>query len=214
MSPDEIKAVSEIAAGRWDYIPWVILIGTFLVSTIGAFIGSYLQKKGKNHATKEDFNELLLQVRRTTHATEQIKTTLSSRAWLSQQQWVIREQHYENLLKHLTLVKNALEDQESYYLRPGSERDDSIPDRPAFQELSRVTHESYQILRSLIGPASIFLSTAAVHALESMVHSHWAVGENSSCTAEYVSEFLKLTNAAHSAVLTEARNELAQAQLG
>ena len=44
---------------------------------IGGFLKSYLKKKGENFATKEDFEEILNQVKKTTEVTEEIKNELS-----------------------------------------------------------------------------------------------------------------------------------------
>src|SRR5690606_30539741 len=96
----------------------------------------------------------------------------------------------------------------SYYMEPGSEYDRTRSQGEQFKELSRVGYESYQAIRELIGPASVFLSDKAIESLEQLVRDHWGVAEFSVCTAEYVSKALKLVKIAQSAVLAEARNEL------
>ena len=42
-------------------------------AAIGAFVGAYLKKRGENLATKEDFEDLLQQIKAQTKATEEIK---------------------------------------------------------------------------------------------------------------------------------------------
>src|ERR1700722_17952007 len=138
MLPDGASAISEVAAGRWDQVPWILLIGSFVLSMLGALCGSYIKRKGENQATREDFADLLEQLKKTTHATEEIKSTLSSKSWLSQQQWVIRERHYVELLKHITLLRNSLRDQGSYFREPGSEHQEkTISALPHFKQLSQ-----------------------------------------------------------------------------
>lgn len=97
-------------------------------------------------------------------------------------------------------------------MEPDSEHDEARSQGEYFQELARVGHESYQAIRELIGPASVFLSSKAIDSLEQLVRDHWSVAEFSACTAHYVSEALELVKAAQLAVLAEARNELTQSQ--
>ncbi|GAB4087406.1 hypothetical protein GCM10028785_00750 [Hydrogenophaga soli] len=175
---------------------------------VGAYSGAYIKRKAEDRATQENFDKLREQLRKTTQDTEEIKVTLSRKNWLTQQQWAIREQHYMSLLAHLTKLKLSLQDRDSYYMEPGSEHDESLSDGAHFQKLTRVGHESYQAIRELIGPASVFLSGKAIESLEKLVHDHWSVAEYSVCTAEYLSDALKLVEAAQAAVLEEARNEL------
>lgn len=210
MSPEEVRAIVEATAHDGLRFPWWSYILAFLLSMLGAYVGSYIKRKAEDRATQENFDNLREQLRKTTQDTEEIKITLSRKSWLTQQQWAIREQHYMSLLTHLTKLKLSLQDRDSYYMEPGSEHDRSRSEGKHFRELSRVGHESYQAIRELIGPASMFLSGKAIGSLEQLVRDHWSVTEFSACAAEYVSEALKLVEAAQSAVLEEARNELTQ----
>lgn len=201
------------------------LLDTFVVSGLGAavasfvvvlllklFLPGYLNEKGKNLATREDFNTLLEQLKKTTKETESIKVELCSRHWLNQQQWSIREEYYMDLLSNLTKLKLSLQDRNDYYVEPGSEHDDSHAESEHFKELSRIGYDSFRAVRELIGPASVFLSSRAIEALEELVREHWHATEFSVCTADYVSSALKLVDAAYSAVLAEAKEGLAHAQ--
>lgn len=213
MSPEEIRVTLEAAVSEGLRFPWWSYILAFLLSMVGAYCGSYIKRKAEDRATQENFDKLRKQLRKTTQDTEEIKVTLSRKNWLTQQQWAIREQHYMSLLAHLTKLKISLQDRDSYYMEPGSERDGSRSEGKHFQELVRVGHESYQAIRELIGPASVFLSGKAIESLEQLVSGHWSVAEFSACTAEYVSEALNLVEVARLAVLAEARNELTESQL-
>ena len=212
MSPEEIRVVVETAISEGLHFPWWNYMLAFLLSMAGAYAGSYIKRKAEDRATQENFDKLREQLRKTTQDTEEIKITLSRKNWLTQQQWGIREQHYMNLLTHLTKLKLSLQDRDSYYIEPGSEQDSYRSEGKHFQELAQIGHESYQKIRELIGPASVFLSGKTIESLEQLVHEHWSVAEFSICTAEYVSESLKLVEAAQSAVLAEARNELTESQ--
>ena len=50
---------------------------------LGAFIGSYLKKKGENLATQEDVQKL-------TTLVEEVKATISDRVWDRQKQWEMK----------------------------------------------------------------------------------------------------------------------------
>ena len=63
------KAVRE---GFVSYSWWMLLI-ILIGAGAGAYIGSYLSKKGEQRALKEDFNEVLRQVRAQAKTTEKIK---------------------------------------------------------------------------------------------------------------------------------------------
>jgi hypothetical protein len=207
MTVEELRTVVEAASqGRLQF--WE-LMAAVLLSTMGAFFGAYLRRKAEDRAAQENFDSLREQLRRTTHDAEEIKTALSRKSWLTRRQWAIREQHYMSLLSNLTKLKLSLEDRSSYYIQPGSEHDQARSEGEHFQNLSRVGYDSYQAIRELIGPASVFLSAGAIAALENLVREQWHVSEFSSCTAEYVEDSLKLVDAAHSAVLREAQVELA-----
>jgi len=54
-------------------IEWWVYFLFFLMALLGSFFGAYLKKKGENYASKEDFNDLLEQVKKTSEATEKIK---------------------------------------------------------------------------------------------------------------------------------------------
>ncbi|HWS61982.1 MAG TPA: hypothetical protein VN325_04440 [Steroidobacteraceae bacterium] len=210
MSPDEIRAIAQVASEEGHYSVLWAYLGLPIASLLGAYLGSYLKQKGAERATKESFDEIRAQLQKTTHDTEEIKGTLSGRFWLSRQQWAIREQQYAGLLRHLTILRNSLLDQSTYFIQPGSEYDQSISGQPHFQELARCANKSYQAVRRLVGPAAIFLSPNAIGALEALVKEHWHIENFSSCTEEYVSSALRLVEAAYTAILIEARRELAQ----
>lgn len=212
MSPEELRTIVQETVSDGTSLPWWAHIFAFILSLTGAYFGAYIKLKGEARANKEGFNDVLEQLRKTTHDTESIKNSLSGSTWLTQQQWAIRETHYVGLLTHLTKLKLSLQDRDAQYMEPGSEHDQKISETTYFQELSHVGNDAYQAIRELIGPASIFLSATAIDALESLVRDHWGAAENSMCTADYVATALKQVQSAHVAVLTEARKDLAHWQ--
>jgi hypothetical protein len=207
MSPEEVRTLVEASIHQVGF-PWWSYALALLLSMAGAYVGAYIKRKAEDRANQENFDRLREQLRRTTQDTEEIKTSLTRKSWLTQQQWAIREQHYMRLLSHLMKLKLSLQDRKSYYMEPGSEHDENLSAGEHFQNLAAVGHESYQAIRELMGPASVFLSSTAIESLEQLVRDHWGIAEFSMCTAEYVAEALKLVEVAQSVVLAEARNEL------
>lgn len=212
MNSEQIRAVVEAALRDGIGFPWLAYVLAIALSMGGTYFVAYSKRKGEDRANQDGFAILREQLRRTTEDTEQIKAQLSSKQWLSHQQWTIREARYAELLSHLTKLRLSLGDRNSYFMEPGSEHNSSLSNGAHFTELSRKGHDSYQAIRELIGPAAIFLSRPTIDALEKLVRGYWNVAEFSACTAEYVSEALELVEVAYEAVLSEARNELAHSQ--
>ena len=73
MDPKQLQELITQAVAESSKIEWWAYLIIFLIALIGSYIGAYLKKKGENLASKEDFNNLLEQVRRTSEATEKIK---------------------------------------------------------------------------------------------------------------------------------------------
>lgn len=205
MSSDEVQwFVDLVTSFGIELLAPVLALSLF----VKLFLPDYLGEKAKNLATREDFNMLLEQLKRATEETERIKAKLSSRHWLSQQQWSIRDRHYAGLLASITQLRLSLEDRNDHFAEPGSEHDSSFDENEYFTQLSRQGHEAYLKLREQIGPASVFLSDKTIEALENLISEHWHTSVDAVSTAEYVSTFLQIVNVAYSSVLTEAQHEL------
>lgn len=62
MTPDQIKRILETSLDQifmiqwWHYLMWLV------VTAIGAYIGTYLQAKGRNLATKEDIGKITTEI--------------------------------------------------------------------------------------------------------------------------------------------------------
>jgi hypothetical protein len=55
--------------------------GVFVTTGLGAYLGSYLKRKGENLATHEDIDKLVNQVSAVTTTTKQIEATISNQTW-------------------------------------------------------------------------------------------------------------------------------------
>jgi hypothetical protein len=58
-----------------------VFVTTALGAGIGAYLGSYLRKKGENLATHEDIDKVLDQVSAVTKTTKQIEARISNEVW-------------------------------------------------------------------------------------------------------------------------------------
>ncbi len=72
------------------------------------YFGKYLEEKGKNLATKEDFGDLLKQQKETTRELESIKVTVSGEMWVAQERWKLKREIYTALLKALAELRIIL----------------------------------------------------------------------------------------------------------
>lgn len=100
---------------------FIIAIISFFMAGLGVFISSYIKEKGKNYATKEDFQELLNQTKRTTKETESIKLEISKHGWLESKQWELRFKVYSEILQSLSEWRVAIKQvMESMFKADGS----------------------------------------------------------------------------------------------
>lgn len=81
---------------------------SFLSGGVGAYLGSYLRKKGENLATHEDIDNLVDQVRAVTTATKEIETRISSDLWDRQKQWELKREILFDAARKLSAIENRL----------------------------------------------------------------------------------------------------------
>ncbi len=73
MEPDQIYRVVDAYISSKSIIPlWAYLL-FILTAFFSAFLGAYAKTKGKNFATKEDFNELITQIEKQTSVVKKIE---------------------------------------------------------------------------------------------------------------------------------------------
>jgi NADH dehydrogenase/NADH:ubiquinone oxidoreductase subunit G len=82
------ETIRKIAQELNHYLPyyssliWVQALVALVAAGIGAIAGSYLNERGKNLATKHDFEQLQQQLNEQTHALESIKDAIGNRSVL------------------------------------------------------------------------------------------------------------------------------------
>lgn len=82
----------------------VTFVSSGVSAGAGAFIGSYLKKKGENLATKEDLADLVIQVEAVTAATKEIEAKIDNQVWSGQRQWELKR---DALLATVSALRHA-----------------------------------------------------------------------------------------------------------
>lgn len=81
---------------------------TIVCAGFGAYLGSYLKKKGENLATHEDFKRLLKEAEATTEATKGIESRISNDVWNSQRLWEMKRDAVFAISQAIQRVDDAL----------------------------------------------------------------------------------------------------------
>lgn len=76
-------------------------VTTFVAGGAGAYLGSYLKKKGENLATHEDIDKLVDQVKAVTKATKEIEAKISDDVWSRQKRWEVQQAALLETLRYL-----------------------------------------------------------------------------------------------------------------
>jgi hypothetical protein len=87
-------------------IGWMAI--TALVAGGGAYLGSYLKKKGENLATHEDIDKLVKDVATVTQTTKEIEAKISNEVWERQAKWSIRRDALFEVTRELASLMYAL----------------------------------------------------------------------------------------------------------
>ncbi len=83
-----------------------------IVSGAGAYLGSYLGKKGENLATHEDIDKLVDQVGALTKTSKEIEAKISSDMWDRQKRWELKRDVLFEARKQVALAQDKLSPQE------------------------------------------------------------------------------------------------------
>ena len=108
MTPEEVQIIVQSVLHDGFAFPWWAYVVPSVIAFAGAYLGSYMKRKAENLATKEDFDDLLVQVKRTTAETENIKAEISRVSWVDQQRWNLKRELYLELLDSIYSEKEAL----------------------------------------------------------------------------------------------------------
>jgi|ERR1700693_2675913 len=134
--------------------PWLLALIPFVFSGLGAYLGSYLKKKGENLATKEDIKDVVEQVRAVTTVTEEIRTKISNEAWDRQKRWELKREVLFEVTKRLGPVTDATTKLHAFYQ---TQKENPGPISPHRQEERLKLVEEWGEAASQFDNASIFV---------------------------------------------------------
>ncbi|HWY58608.1 MAG TPA: hypothetical protein VNZ03_29355 [Terriglobales bacterium] len=95
----------------------------------GAFLGSYLKRKGENLATHEDIGNVLEEVRAVTTATKEIEAQISNDVWDRQKQWELKREALFEATKRIALIIDKLGTLQAFYLSEKKSVEEGSPRR-------------------------------------------------------------------------------------
>ncbi|MEH6343464.1 MAG: hypothetical protein V7785_00130 [Bermanella sp.] len=187
----------------------ILSLSVVMLSFIGSFLASYMKKKGLNYATKDDFESLLEQTKKTTEETENIKHEIAQLNWAGQRQWQLKEKYYESILENIFKLKITLEERSDYFIDPKSRYDPDNMDTEHYQIQSQRGNEALEIIQRLSGPGAIVISQASIEALKVFNGEMWYSKGFGMGQYEYVSDSLKAVDTVYGIVLQAAKVDLA-----
>ncbi len=150
-----------------------MFVTTALGSGAGAFLGSWLRKKGENLATHEDIDKLIDQVAAVTDTTETIKAQIGSDLWTRQSVWQQKRDAYAKILNVSHSLRESLIDLTQAYRaseRSGTEEQRKLTDKNFGEAQNRYYLELAPALSHEIDIGEIFLGYPAVKVLNEFRH--------------------------------------------
>jgi hypothetical protein len=136
MDEATIQKIAVEVARLLPSTPWMLLLVqvllTVLAAAAGAFFGEYLRTRGKNLATKADFDSLQEQLSATTETVETIKSEVAQKDWARREWTNLRRVKLEALLEKAQECHVYLDRQQ----RSAWDGQLPQPERDCIQELS------------------------------------------------------------------------------
>jgi hypothetical protein len=131
MQSDLIREITEVIVRDQLLLNWrlYVVVGglSFLASTCGNWVSSYLKKRGETLATKADMQEILRQVSATTRATEEVRSSISQADWVAREWRTTRRLKLEELLAAAYSLDQWLDMQRSRWVYGAAPVSDAAP---------------------------------------------------------------------------------------
>jgi len=201
MTPEEIKVAVE------GSIPWWFYTIAFVLAFAGSYCGAYAKKRAENKAIKDDFDNLLSQIKKTTKVTEKIKEDISRISWVDQQRWQLKRDLYMELLEALYSEKEAIFKLYDEEKREPPTDPELISLRETFISKNRTQSLSaIERISKVRGVAGVLLTAESQKALDDLALSWYKSIEGES--QEFYSTRLNAADKAYSVVLNAATKDL------
>jgi hypothetical protein len=124
--------------------------------------------------------------------------------------WPEREKYYLSLLGALGQWKTTLEDQQAYYIEPGSDyRDAEIMQREGFRTLMQKENAAQEVIREQLNTGRLYLPDTCVILLTELIGNQWQISEMEAvCYSDYLYKLSPLVEQAYDTILLRARKDL------
>ena len=178
MTPEQVRSIVEQVLAAGVGLHWGTYAGLAVLYLVGLvvapLINAYMAERGKNLATKQDVEAIVVQVRRVTTATEEIKTELAGGLWLRQKRWDLRREIYAELLTSLDALLYALKDGDAAAPRLQEGGPDQVEAaQKASDDARRKADDAFNRVSSAKAVGQMLLIPEAVAALETL-RDDWA----------------------------------------
>ncbi len=100
------QIINDIIAGEIQKVIWILILFCIFAG-VASFFGAYFRRKGENHATKEDFNNITNQLKETTKTTEEIKKEIAFAKTTYEKYLGKIIEYYANFFSHYRLCQQA-----------------------------------------------------------------------------------------------------------
>lgn len=175
MTPEQMRELADLISREIGVASWAWIVILLIGSIFGAYFGSYLRKRAENLAMRDDVETILLQLRKTTEATEEIKQQISGDAWVVQRHWSSKEKYLIDLLSALStiefLMKHVVECIKIAATPEGARimnSEEMLVQRR--KDMSILREEIYKLLPAY-GAAQIYLSSSMFESIERILKS-------------------------------------------
>jgi len=105
---EDLKLLIEAVKGLNTTTAIIIISVIIIIAVSQAIFGSYLKKKFQYLATTENFDQLKEQLSDNTKVVEDVKASVQSDVWLSQQVWTKKHESYEFIITYIFEMKALL----------------------------------------------------------------------------------------------------------
>lgn len=149
----------------WGYL---IVVGLYAASTV--FLTSYIKKKAKDLATKENLENLKLQLHETTVLTKSIEQHITSDVWVAQQRWQIKKDFYSDALAKFETIVDGLRLIE-LSVRGSDDNYEAAPSSKIKEKEQAITRANTELEHQLQTVGVLFLDSVVVDGINNYLNA-------------------------------------------
>lgn len=149
----------------WGYL---IVAAIYTVSTV--YLTSYIKKKAKDLATKENLEHLKLQLHETTVLTKSIEQHITSDVWVAQQRWQIKKDFYSDALAKFETIVDGLRLIE-LSVRGGDDDYEAAPSSKIKEKEQAITRANIELEHQLQTVGVLFLDNVVVDGINNYLNA-------------------------------------------